>query len=61
MDAALATRKLDIKVISLIGVAHFLSHCYQLALPALFPIIYRVEGIGIACSAANGIGHQRLD
>ena len=46
MDAALATRKLDIKVISLIGVSHFLSHCYQLALPALFPLIHRVEGIG---------------
>ena len=48
MDAALATRKLDIKVISLIGVSHFLSHCYQLALPALFPLIHRVEGIGFA-------------
>lgn len=47
-DAALATRKLDIKVISLIGVSHFLSHCYQLALPALFPLIHRVEGIGFA-------------
>jgi len=46
MDAALATRELDIKVISLIGVSHFLSHCYQLALPALFPLIHRVEGIG---------------
>ena len=46
MDAALATRKLDIKVISLIGVSHFLSHCYQLSLPALFPLIHRVEGIG---------------
>ena len=48
MDAALATRKLDIKVISLIGVSHFLSHCYQLSLPALFPLIHRVEGIGFA-------------
>ena len=48
MDAALATRKLDIKVIGLIGVAHFLSHCYQLALPALFPLINRVEGFSYA-------------
>lgn len=48
MDAALAARRLDIKVISLIGVAHFLSHMYQLALPALFPLIHRVEGIGYA-------------
>jgi MFS transporter, FSR family, fosmidomycin resistance protein len=48
MDASLATRTLDVKVISLIGVSHFLSHCYQLALPALFPLIHRVEGIGYA-------------
>lgn len=48
MDAALAARRLDIKVISLIGVAHFLSHIYQLALPALFPLIHRVEGFGYA-------------
>jgi len=46
MEAALAARKLDIKVIGLIGVSHFLSHCYQLSLPALFPLIHRVEGIG---------------
>ncbi len=47
-DASLATRRLDVKVISLIGVAHLLSHCYQLALPALFPLIHRIEGIGYA-------------
>lgn len=46
MDATgLATGR-DIKVISMIGVAHFLSHVYQLVLPALFPIIHAVEGIG---------------
>lgn len=42
--AATALRR-DIKVISLIGVAHLLSHVYQLALPALFPIIHKAEGI----------------
>jgi len=48
MDAAVAATRRDIRVISLIGVAHFLSHVYQLALPALFPIIRQVEGIGYA-------------
>lgn len=47
MDAAAAatTRDVDVKVISLIGVAHLLSHVYHLALPALFPIIHEVEGL----------------
>ena len=48
MDAAVAATRRDVKVISLIGVAHFLSHVYHLALPALFPIIHEVEGIGYA-------------
>ena len=48
MDAAVAATSRDVKVISLIGVAHFLSHVYHLALPALFPIIHEVEGIGYA-------------
>lgn len=48
MDAAVAATRHDVKVISLIGVAHFLSHVYHLALPALFPIIHEVEGIGYA-------------
>jgi MFS family permease len=48
MDAAIAATRRDVKVISLIGVAHFLSHVYHLALPALFPLIHRAEGIGYA-------------
>lgn len=48
MDAAVAATRRDVKVISLIGVAHLLSHVYHLALPALFPIIHEVEGIGYA-------------
>ncbi|MDC0032972.1 MFS transporter [Alphaproteobacteria bacterium] len=48
MDAAVAAARRDIKVISLIGVAHLLSHVYHLSLPALFPIIHEVEGIGYA-------------
>lgn len=45
MSAATADGTRDIKVISLIGVSHYLSHVYQLALPALFPLINRFEGI----------------
>jgi len=48
MEAAVPTTRRDIRVISLIGVAHFLSHVYQLTLPAVFPIIHEVEGIGYA-------------
>ena len=48
MDAAVAATRRDVKVISLIGVAHLLSHVYHLALPALFPIIHEVEGISYA-------------
>lgn len=48
MDATGPDTTRDVKVISMIGVAHFLSHVYQLVLPALFPIIHAVEGIGYA-------------
>ena len=48
MNAAVAATKRDVKVISLIGVAHLLSHVYHLSLPALFPIIHEVEGISYA-------------
>ena len=48
MNAAVAATRRDVKVISLIGVAHLLSHVYHLSLPALFPIIHEVEGISYA-------------
>jgi hypothetical protein len=48
MDAAAAATTRDVKVISLIGVAHLLSHVYHLALPALFPLIHAVDGISYA-------------
>ncbi|MEK9930603.1 MAG: MFS transporter, partial [Rhodospirillaceae bacterium] len=38
----------DTKVISLIGLAHFFSHFYQLTLPALFPLMLKVEGLNWA-------------
>ncbi len=45
MNAATVESARDFKVITLIGVSHYLSHVYHLALPALFPLIHRAEGI----------------
>ncbi len=45
MDAALAARKHDIEIIGMVGVAHWFSHFYQLALPPLFPLIRAETGI----------------
>jgi MFS transporter, FSR family, fosmidomycin resistance protein len=45
MSAATVDNSRDFKVITLIGVSHFLSHVYHLSLPALFPLIHRAEGI----------------
>lgn len=42
---AVATRRRDFKVIRLVGLAHGLSHFYQLSLPPLFPLINRQEGL----------------
>jgi FSR family fosmidomycin resistance protein-like MFS transporter len=38
----------DVKVITLIGVAHFFSHFYQLALPSLFLLVNADTGISFA-------------
>jgi MFS family permease len=45
---AAPTRRRDFKVIGLVGLAHALSHFYQLALPPLFPLINRQEGYSFA-------------
>jgi MFS family permease len=54
----------DIRVIGLIGAAHFFSHFFQLTLPPLFPLLKSVFGVpyvalGLAMSVfygASGIG-----
>jgi len=54
----------DVRVIGLIGVAHFFSHFFQLTLPPLFPLLKNVlevpyVALGLAMSvfyAASGIG-----
>lgn len=48
MQSASGISTSDTKVISLIGLAHFFSHFYQLTLPALFPIMLTVEGLSWA-------------
>jgi MFS transporter, FSR family, fosmidomycin resistance protein len=54
----------DVRVIGLIGAAHFFSHFFQLTLPPLFPLLKEVWGVpyvalGLAMSVfygASGIG-----
>jgi len=61
---ARASLRSDVRVIGLIGVAHFFSHFFQLTLPPLFPLLKSVLGVpyvalGLAMSvfyAASGIG-----
>ena len=48
MQAASSISTSDTRVISLIGLAHFFSHFYQLTLPALFPIMLTVERLNWA-------------
>ncbi|MFT5438550.1 MAG: FSR family fosmidomycin resistance protein-like MFS transporter [Alphaproteobacteria bacterium] len=45
MSAASVDNARDFKVITLIGVSHYLSHVYHLALPTMFPLIHKTEGI----------------
>ena len=50
----------DLKVISLIGTAHFFSHFYILVLPPLFPLLRDEYGVGytalgLALAVLNGI------
>jgi len=44
MSAATVINTRDFKVITLIGVSHYLSHVYHLVLPTMFPLIHKTEG-----------------
>ena len=60
IDRALPTGRRDLKVMSLIGTAHFFSHFYILALPPLFPILRDELGVGyaalgLALAVLNGV------
>lgn len=48
MVATTADLRSDAKVIGLVGVAHFFSHFYVLAIPPLFPILKETYGVSYA-------------
>jgi len=41
--AALGERRRDVRVMGVVGLCHFFSHFYQLALPPLFVLIHQTE------------------
>lgn len=51
-SAALVERQRDVRVMGVVGVCHFFSHFYQLALPPLFVLIHRTEGYSYESLAA---------
>ena len=64
LDSAEASLRRDVRIIGLVGSAHFFSHFFQLVLPPLFPIL-KVElgvpyvALGLVMGvffAASGIG-----
>ncbi len=52
MTAATTTLRADAKVISLVGLAHGLSHFFQLVLPPLFPLLREEFGVSYAALGA---------
>ena len=64
LDSAEASLRRDVRVIGLVGSAHFFSHFFQLVLPPLFPILKDELGVpyvalGLVMGvffAASGIG-----
>jgi MFS family permease len=59
IDHPMPSARRDLKVISLIGTAHFFSHFYILVLPPLFPLLREEYGVGytalgLALAVLNG-------
>ncbi len=52
MSAASASLRTDARVIGLVGVAHGLSHFYQLCIPPLFPLLKEEFGVSYAALGA---------
>ena len=44
-DLALAKPSTDLRIMSVVGVAHFTSHFFQLILPPLFPLMRESLGV----------------
>src|SRR5687767_3905006 len=60
IDSTLGGGRHDLKVMSLVGTAHFFSHFYILVLPPLFPVLRDEYGVGyaalgLALAVLNGI------
>jgi MFS transporter, FSR family, fosmidomycin resistance protein len=60
IDRLMPSARRDLKVMSLIGTAHFFSHFYILVLPPLFPLLRDEYGVGytalgLALAVLNGI------
>ena len=60
LDSPAPSARRDLKVISLVGTAHFFSHFYILVLPPLFPLLRDEYGVGytalgLALAVLNGI------
>jgi MFS transporter, FSR family, fosmidomycin resistance protein len=58
IQAANAARSTDVRVITLVGAAHFVSHVYMLVLPPLFPFVRADFGVtytelGVAIAIFN--------
>jgi FSR family fosmidomycin resistance protein-like MFS transporter len=47
-DGAARSRGQDLRVIGLVGLAHAVSHFFQLVLPPLFPLLKEAFGVGYA-------------
>jgi FSR family fosmidomycin resistance protein-like MFS transporter len=59
IESTVSNARRDLKVISLIGTAHFFSHFYILVLPPLFPLLRDEFGVGytalgVALAVLNG-------
>ena len=60
IESTVSSARRDLKVISLIGTAHFFSHFYILVLPPLFPLLRDEFGVsytalGLALAVLNGV------
>jgi FSR family fosmidomycin resistance protein-like MFS transporter len=60
IESTVSSARRDLKLISLIGTAHFFSHFYILVLPPLFPLLRAEFGIsytalGLALAVLNGV------
>lgn len=60
--AATADLRRDVRIIGLVGSAHFVSHFFQLALPPLFPLLKDAFGVPyVALGLTMSLFYSGLD